>query len=127
MRAVLALLALMLAMGGDWDDDGKKDLHQSWGGRRLSGVVNRIYREVAVFADPREMSGPRASGIPLLSLVQNGLNLVTNSADEMRDAFFGEDSVRDRSGVGYYTWKFVPGLHGIVQISEIYPQDKIVR
>jgi len=127
MRAVLALLALMMVMGGDWDDDGKKDLHQSWGGRKLSGVMNRIYREVAVFADPRELAGPRSSGIPLISLIQNGVNLLGNSTDELRDAFFGEDSVRDKSNVGYYSWKFVPGLHGIVKMAEVYPQDKIVR
>ena len=127
LRAVLGLLALMMVLGGDWDDDGKKDLHQHWGGRRLAGIINRIYRETAVFADPREMTGPRASGIPLLSLAQNGVKWIDNSIDEMGDAFFGEDSVRDRTPAGYYTWKFVPGLHGIVQIAEIYPQDKIVK
>ena len=127
LRAVLALLALMLAMGGDWDDDGTKDLHQSWVGRKMSGIINRIYREVAVFADPRELAGPRSSGIPLLSLAQNGLKFTSNSLDELRDTFFGEDSPRDRTPAGYYTWKFVPGLHGIVQMAEIYPQDKIVK
>ncbi len=127
LRAVLALMALMLVMGGDWDDDGTKDLHQSWTGRKLSGIVNRIYREVAVFADPRELAGPRSSGIPLLSLAQNGLKFTSNSLDEFRDTLFGEDSNRDRTPAGYYTWKFVPGLHGIVQMAEIYPQDKIVK
>jgi hypothetical protein len=127
LRAVLALIALMMAMGGDWDDDGKKDLHQSWTGRKLSSIVNRIYREVAVFADPRELAGPRSSGIPLLSFAQNGLKLLSNSADTMRDTFFGQDSNRDRTPAGYYTFKFVPGIHGIVQMAEIYPQDKIVK
>lgn len=127
LRAVLALLVLMMAMGGDWDDDGTKDLHQSWTGRKLSGIINRIYREVAVFADPRELAGPRSSGIPLLSLAQNGLKFTSNSLDEFRDTLFGEDSARDRTPAGYYTWKFVPGLHGIVQMAEIYPQDKIVK
>tara|TARA_R110000787_G_scaffold115506_2_gene225433 strand:+ start:19168 stop:24069 length:4902 start_codon:yes stop_codon:yes gene_type:complete len=127
LRAVFLLIGLMLALGGDWDDDDKVDLKQSWAGRKLLSVVNRIYRETAVFYDPTEMTGPRASGIPLISLAQQGLKWASNSMDEMRDGLFGEDSAQDRTGPGYYTWKFLPGLSGIVRAAEIYPQDKIVR
>ena len=127
LRAVFLLIGLMLALGGDWDDDDKVDLKQSWAGRKLLSVVNRIYRETAVFYDPTEMTGPRASGIPLISLAQQGLKWTSNSMDEMRDRLFGEDSAQDRTGPGYYTWKFLPGLSGVVRAAEIYPQDKIVR
>lgn len=124
LSAVFSLIGLMMMLGGDWDDDGKVDLRQSWSGRKLLGITNRIYRETAVFYDLTEMTGPRASGIPLISLAQQGLNWTSNSMDELRDAFFGENSARDRSGPGRYTWKFVPGLSGIVKASEIYAQDK---
>tara|TARA_R110000824_G_scaffold84217_5_gene210230 strand:+ start:5125 stop:10062 length:4938 start_codon:yes stop_codon:yes gene_type:complete len=127
LKAVFALLMLMTALGGDWDEDGKIDANQTWVGRKMHGIFGRIYRETAVFYDLREMAGPRSSGIPLISLAQNGLKWVGNSYDEIGDTMFGEDSVRDKSGIGYYSWKFVPGLHGIVKAAEIYPQDKVVR
>ena len=125
LRIVFMLLGLMMVLGGDWDDDGKIDARQTWAGRRLLSVISRVYRETAVFYDPTEMTGPRASGLPLISLGQQGVRWTSNSMDEMRDAFFGENSVRDRTGPGYYTWRFIPGLTGLVKISEIYPQDKM--
>ena len=127
LKAIFALLIIMMALGGDWDEDGKIDANQTWIGRKMNGIFNRIYRETAVFYDLREMTGPRSSGIPLISLAQNGLKWVGNSYDEIGDTMFGEDNVRDRSGLGYYSWKFVPGVQGLVQAAEIYPQDKIVR
>ena len=124
LRYVFSLIMAMMVLGGDWDDDGKIDARQTWTGRKMLNVLHRVYRETAVFYDLTEMTGPRASGIPLISLAQNGLNWTANSLDETRDAFFGEDSPRDRTPAGYYSWKFAPGIHGIVKMSEIYPQDK---
>lgn len=127
IRAVL-LLGLMMGMAsGDWDDDNKIDLRQTWAGRKLHNVMGRIYRETAVFVDPREMTGPRASGIPLLSLGGDLISLASNSLDETRDLLMGENSVRDSKPVGYVSFKFVPGANGIAKALEIYPQYKHAR
>ena len=124
LRSVIILLLSLMALGGDWDEDGKKDIRQSWMGRKMDNVLNRVYRETAVFWDPTEMTGPRASGIPLMSLGQQLVRFTSNSMDEMRDTLFMENSSRDRTPPGYYAWKFIPGISGLVQIAEIYPQDK---
>ena len=124
IRAVLLLMISIMMLGGDWDDDGKKDIRQTWAGRQLYSVLNRTYREVAVFYDWTEMTGPRASGIPLMSFGSNIINLSTNSADELRDAFFGENDNPDRSGWGKYTFKFIPGFNGLVKAAEIYDKTQ---
>ena len=103
------------------------DIRQTLAGRKLHNVTNRIYREVAFFWDITELTGPRASGIPLMGLGQNGVKWVGNSLDELRDAAFGEDNERDRTPGGYYTFKFIPGIHGIGKLVELFPQEKYAR
>ena len=66
MRLTLLFMLLLMVMGGDYDDDGKIDIRQSWAGRKLYAAVNRTYREVAVFTQPQEfLESGRATGIPL--------------------------------------------------------------
>lgn len=113
-----------MALGGDYDDDGDIDIRETWAGRQLYRYVNRTYREVAFFLDPTELVGPRASGLPLLSTAGNLVRWSSNSLDELTDSVFGEDDKPDRTPVGYYTWKFIPGFVSIVQMMEIYEQDK---
>ena len=114
----------ILMLGGDWDDDGKKDIRQTWAGRQLYAVLNRTYREVAVFYDWTEMTGPRASGIPLMSFGSNIIRLGGNFGDEMFDSMFGEDDNPDKSEKGKYTFKFVPGVNGLVKFAEIYEKTQ---
>ena len=127
IRAVALLMMIIMMMGGDWDDDGKVDIRQTWIGRKLYAVTNRIYRETAVIIDPREFMNSRSTSVPLVSLGTNLINLVANSIDEIRDVTFGENSQSDRSEFGYYTFKFFPGLNGLVKAAEIYSQDKSAK
>jgi len=126
LRAVILLGLTVMGLGGDWDDDGKIDIRQSWTGRKFYNVMNRIYRETAVFWDPTEFVGPRSTGIPLLGLVQDGIKLVNNSADELLDRIQGREGIEtdDRVGAGYYTFKLAPGLGALAKAMEIYPQHK---
>jgi len=127
VRAV-ALLFLMISLaGGDYDDDGKTDIRQTWIGRKMHNVLGRVYRETAIFLDPTEMTGPRASGIPLLSLGADLVGLGSNSLDEIRDAVFGENDERDLKPPGYQLLKFAPGINGVAKAFEIYPQYKYAR
>jgi hypothetical protein len=129
LRAIALLMATLMMMGGDWDDDGKIDMRQSYAGRKIHNIFGRIYRETAVFWDLTELTGPRASGIPLLGLGQDGIKWVNNSFDEFWDRVLGKQGVEtnDRVELGYYTWKFAPGLGGLVKALEYYPQHKHSR
>jgi len=129
LRAVLLLFMLMMALGGDWDEDGQADIRKTWAGRQLDNIIGRIYRETAVFYDLTEFTGPRASSMPLIGFVQTGMRVVDNMRDEIWDRVTGREGVEtdDRSPVGIYTFSLAPGVGGIVKAAEIYPQHKTKR
>lgn len=125
LRAVILLGLTVMGLGGDWDDDGKIDIRQSWLGRKTYNILNRVYRETAVFWDPTEFVGPRSTGIPLLGLIQDGIKLLNNSADELGDRLTGKQGIEhDPIEAGYYTFKLAPGLGALAKAMEIYPQHK---
>ena len=125
IRAVILLMLSIMALGGDWDDDGDIDIRETWAGRQLYRYLNRIYRETAFFIDWREFVGsPRSTGIPLISMGGQFLKWADNSFDELTDSMFGEDDSPDKTPPGYYTLKFVPGLASLAEYFEIYPQYK---
>ena len=127
-RATLLLFMLMAILGGDWDDDGKIDIRQTWAGRKLYNVMNRTYREVAVFFQPQEfMESGRATGIPLLTLGGDLFKLSSNTIDETRDLLLGENSNRDRTNQFHYTFKMVPGLNAFARMIETSDQYKYSR
>ena len=93
----------------------------------MHNLLNRVYREVAFFLAPNEFSGPRATGVPLMGMVQNASKWTANSIDELRDAAFGEESERDRAPFMYYTFKFIPGINALGKLVELFPQEKYAR
>ena len=124
LRASILLAIAIMVIGGDYDDDGEKDIRQTWAGRQLYSVLNRTYREVALFWDPTELTGPRATGIPLVGFGKNLYNLAQNSIDQMGDDLFGQNNKEDRTGRGYYTFKMAPGVGGIANVFEIYKKTE---
>jgi hypothetical protein len=128
MRLTLLFMLLLMVMGGDYDDDGKIDIRQSWAGRKLYAAVNRTYREVAVFTQPQEfLESGRATGIPLLTLGREVFKLSSNTVDEMRDDLLGEDSNRDKTNRFHYTFKMIPGLNAFSKTFETSAQYKNAR
>jgi len=127
IRAVALLFLMMSLAGGDYDEDNKTDIRQTWAGRKIHNVLGRIYRETAIFLDPTEMTGPRASGLPILSLGAQLTGILGNSLDEIRDTLLGENNKKDRTPIGYNLVKFSPGINGLAKAVEIYPQMKYAR
>lgn len=124
LRAAILLALAIMMLGGDWDDDGEKDIRQTWAGRQLYSVLNRTYREVALFWDPTELTGPRATGIPLVGFGKNIWNFAGNTIDQMGDDLFGQDDDGDRTGRGYYLFKMSPGIGGIANLFEVYKKTE---
>ena len=124
LRAAILLAILIKLMGADWDDDGEKDIRQTWSGRQIYALLNRTYREVAFFWDPTELTGPRSTGIPLVGFGKNIYNMAGNTIDQMGDDLFGQDENPDRTGRGYYTFKMAPGIAGVANLFEIYKKTE---
>lgn len=124
-RLTLALFGLLMLIGGDWDDDGKKDIRQTWAGRKLYNTINRTYREIAVFTQPQEfLESGRATGIPLMSLGQNIISAASNTIDEIGDSILGEDSKKDATGYMHYTSQILVGGNALSKALELRPIDK---
>lgn len=128
MRLTMLFMLLLMAMGGDYDDDGKIDIRQSRAGRKLYAITNRTYRELAVFTQPQEfLESGRATGIPLLTLGGQLFKLSSNTLDEMRDDLLDEDSKRDKTERFHYTFKMLPGLNALTKTLEFSEGDKNAR
>ena len=117
-------------VGGDDDEDGKTDIRQTFFGRKFHNIVNRAYREVAVFTAPGEFfKSGRATGIPLLTLGWQLGELGANTIDETVDIITGEDPYTndDRKEKFYHTFKLIPGLNAFSKGIEMFPQQKYER
>jgi len=127
LRITIGLVLLLFQLGGDDDEDGKLDIRQTYAGRKLHNILNRIKRETAVFTQPQEfLDAGRATGIPLLGFLRNGISLIENTVDETRDILTGEApyTERDRTEKFYYTFKILPGLNALSKGIEMFPQQK---
>ena len=127
LRMSLMFMLLLAYLGGDEDDDGKIDIRQTFAGRKFHNIMNRAFREVAVFTQPQEfLKSGRATGIPLLNIFYQGSQWVNNTIDETGDILTGEEPYtnRDRTEKFYYTFKLVPGLNAFSKGIELFPQQK---
>ena len=129
-RMKFAFLLLLAQLGADDDEDGKTDIRQTFFGRKFHNIVNRAYREVAVFTAPGEFfKSGRATGIPLLTLGWQLGELGSNTIDETVDIITGEDPYTndDRKEKFYHTFKLIPGLNAFSKGIEMFPQQKYER
>ena len=130
LRATLGLFLLLMSIGGDDDEDGKIDIRQSYTGRKLHNTINRIYRETAVFTQPQEfLESGRATGIPMLSLLGNGIKMVSNTVDQMGDDLAGRKAYedKDRTPRFFYTFKLFPGINALTKGVELFKTQEYER
>ena len=126
-RASIALILLLAQLDDDDDEDGKIDIRQTFMGRKFHNIMNRIYRETAVFTNPTEfLESGRATGIPMLNLLGQGVKVVENTIDETGDLLSGEApyTERDRAEKFYYMFKLTPGINALSKGIELFPQQK---
>ena len=119
-----------MQLGGDDDDDGKIDIRQTFAGRKFHNILNRIHRETAVFMQPQEfLDSGRATGIPMLGLLRQGVSLIDNTWDETGDLLSGEApyTEKDRAEKFYYVFKMTPGINALSKGIELFPQQKYER
>ena len=127
LRISLGLILLLMSLTGDDDDDGTRDIRQSYTSRKLHNVLNRIYREQAVFTNPASFfESGRSTAIPLLGLVTDAIKLVGNTVDEIGDDLSGTApySEKDKAERFYYTFKLFPGINALTKAVEYFPTQK---
>lgn len=116
LRMYLAFILLVMALGGDWDDDGEKDYKKNLVFRATYRSLNRIRRELGFFYGSEGLSILTKNSVPISGLLTTSLNLVENSFDETRDALMGENNERDKANFGHYALQLFPGGRPIFDI-----------
>ena len=124
LRYMLAIVSLILALGGDWDDDGKKNYAEYWATRKLFALINRTETEIMAAYNPRELIRLLANPFPVSRLGIDLMYAFGNTFDEFRDFMFGENSPYDKTPIGYYSVQFVPGLSHLNRLIETFEQNK---
>lgn len=123
-------LAFLIALKGlknmDWDDDDKKDYVESKALRFFYKNFLGTYRELSFFINPTDWTMTAQSISPILRLINDSFNIVTNGYDETRDLIFGENSKSDSTPFLYYTTKMIPYISTLSRQLEIFEQDRKV-
>lgn len=117
-RTMLILLSILGLLGGDWDDDDKKDYKASWIGRQTYKLVNRVRREVMSLVNPDDWTTTLKSSLPIINLVVDFKKLIENTIDETRDNLVFQDykglidweiDKNDRKQILYELHTWIPG------------------
>jgi len=116
LRVYLAFLTLLMALGGDWDDDGEKDYKNNLVARATYRTLNRVRRELGFFYGSEGVSIITKNSVPVTDLLVTSLDLIENTFDESRDAFSGENNPRDKANVAHYFLKVFPGGRPITDL-----------
>lgn len=116
IRTYLAFIALVLAFGADWDDDGKEDWKSNMATRFVYRNLNRIRRELGFFYGSEGVSILTKNSVPLSGALVDLISLTSNTFDESRDLFVGENSPYDKSDQFHYTLKFIPGARPFIDL-----------
>ena len=116
LSILLFLIGIGMMMGGDWDDDGKKDYHQhlilNWSYR----VVNRMRRELGFFYGSEGFDMLAQSSLPVTGVLLDGKKAIVNFVDEAYHDIFNIKDPYDKTGYFYYTSKEIPIVYPILKI-----------
>ena len=120
MRMITLFMLITMLLHGDWDDDGKENLSDTFAGRKIRDLILRGYMELSFWTSPSAVNQMLGNTIPLASSIGDLWNNMTNTFDELRDAMFGENNRRDKTPFGYYTVKNIPLINYMANFMEFW-------
>jgi hypothetical protein len=127
LRMYAGLIALVFLAGLDYDDDDEADLKQYWLGRQVFRVANKVTREIGFFYGSEGFDILTNNVLPITSLLTGFSKMLKNTADQLTDDIFGQDSEKDKTGRFYYTTKMILYLSPFSRFIELTEQDKQIN
>jgi len=113
LSVYLALISLVLLLGGDWDEDGKGDYQQYLALSLTYRIINRMRRELGFFLGSEGVDIALNTTIPVtslgLDLKRSLLNFIEEAYNDIRDV----ENPYDRSGYFHYMSKVTPIVNPI--------------
>jgi hypothetical protein len=116
LRTYLTFVALVLAFGADWDDDGEPEWKNNLATRAAYRTINRVRRELGFFYGSEGVSILTKNSVPLSGALVDLINLTSNTFDEARDDIFGENSPYEKADRFHYTFKLIPGARSFIDL-----------
>jgi len=113
LRMYLTVLAGILAMGSDWDDDDEPDYKNYAWSRAMYAHIDRLSLELGFFISPSEGIQLLNKPVAIMSYATEIQNLMENTITETYDFVSGEEDTRDKTPMGYYTLKQMYGINAI--------------
>ena len=123
MYILTAIWTLMYFAKLDYDDDGKADYKKYWAARIFMKTISKTHSELIFLLDPTQIEMLLKQPLPITGMLSDLIRVGTNSADEITDAFVGEDSPYDKSPPMYYAANYFRGFRQGRRIFEPFEQD----
>lgn len=102
LRMVTSLMLMMVALGMDWDDDGKKDYTKYATTRELYKLLKRTHLELSFFSNPVSVTEIIQNPVPIIKIGTDLVNFTQNTSDEIFDRILGlEGQEVDKTPIGH--------------------------
>jgi hypothetical protein len=123
IRAItLFLIAIHLLGVGGGDDDEPTPYMANWFTRFAFKNFTKAQSELTFMWSPRQLVQLIKNPVPMTGLLTRGLSTVSNAFDESRDILAGENSLSDKTPVGYYFLQWMYGGGQVARLVELYKQ-----
>jgi hypothetical protein len=123
LRAIIASYAILSALSALGPDDDKW-VAQNKAVRILMKVLFKSQLELGFVVNPSDIVGMIRSPFPVIGLLIDAQKIVTNGIQETMELITGDVNKRDKTPLGYHTFKFVPGFNQGRRVVEIFEQDR---
>lgn len=128
LRIILAFATMIALLGADFDDDGKKFYQEMWITRKIAAIMSKTNSEISFTYNPTEFAKMIKNPIPMAGVLVDATNILSNAYDETIDITLGEKfpapfhkaQSQDKTGIGFYTTKVVPGASQLEKFLEIF-------
>ena len=122
-RALIAAYGILSMLGAIGPDDDKW-IQQNKAARITMKALFKAQLELGFVINPSDIVGMIRSPFPVIGVILDAQKVVTNGVQESWDLINGVENKRDKTPLGYHTFKFFPGFSKLRQMIEIYDQDK---
>lgn len=122
LRTIILFMAVLMLLGSD-DDEMIYSKDNNMFSRFAYKSILKAKSEILYWYNPTELLNLADNPLPALNTVSTVISAFTNGVDELRDGIIGENSLQDRSNVGYYSTKLIRGLNGVRSIYSWYDQE----
>jgi hypothetical protein len=122
LRAIIMFAIAIHLLGGGGDDKKEPPYMANWFSRFMYKNFTKAQSELTFLWNPGEAVKLFKNPIPMTGLLTRGISTGMNGMDEIRDFMSGENSLSDKTPMGYYTLQWIYGGSQVARLIELYKQ-----